>query len=569
MVVNLLLWIYNLLRLNPGSFTENDKFGMKLEYNTVTSPAVAKYNGNIASFTWGTLNLTNARYVYTYDNNNRLTNANYTATANSYALDETFTYDANGNITAVNRYNYSGTYIDRLVFTYSGNRVTGLKDNAGDNAYVIDYPGTYNSLPYIYDYNGNVTNEPHKQIGIGYNMLNLPYLINWNGLNRKINYFYTFNGEKLRKTVEDNGTITKVDYCGPFVYETTSGTRSLKYIATPYGRAVKNGSAWVYEYNLTDHLGNVRVVIKKGTNNLAEIVQQKGYYSFGMEISQFSAGTGTSKNWYNGKEIQDDFGLYWYDYGARFYDPMLGRWHTPDPLAEKWRRMSPYNYAANNPMRFIDPDGMEMTDFKDKLDNLVARVKDGSNAVFKLTGDNKTNEYFEFTGEYSNQGGKNEVSVEGAIAGAQDYVTNNYDKCNQSVNFVGRTFESATEAQGKTVDNIEIVNGNSFAKGITNDLANKIAAEKSVASAQESAANGNLVVGANGRHVVTMTTKTFDITRFDATGKVVENKQIGGGKIANVNGSVQPFNIGPGKINSFQNPKYSQTDLIWYSLPRK
>jgi len=138
------------------------------------------------------------------------------------------------------------------VFTYQGNRVTGLKDIAGDKAGVIDYPGVNNSLPYVYDYNGNVTNEPHKQLSIGYNLLNLPYLINWNGLNRKINYFYTFNGEKLRKTVEDNGTITKVDYCGPFVYETTSGTRSLKYIATPFGRAVKNGSAWVYEYNLTD-----------------------------------------------------------------------------------------------------------------------------------------------------------------------------------------------------------------------------------------------------------------------------------------------------------------------------
>jgi RHS repeat-associated protein len=342
---------------NPGTFNENDKFGMKLEYNTITSPAVAKYNGNIASFTWGTPNLTNARYVYTYDNNNRLTNANYTATYNTSALDENFTYDANGNITTLDRYNYTGSYIDRLVFTYQGNRVTGLKDNAGDNAYVIDYPGTYNLLPYIYDYNGNVTNEPHKQLGLGYNLLNLPNVINWNGLNRKINYFYTFNGEKLRKTVENNGTITKVDYCGPFVYETTSGTRSLKYIATPFGRAVKNGSAWVYEYNLTDHLGNVRVVIKKGTNGLATIVQQKGYYAFGMEISQFSSGTGTSKNWYNGKEIQDDFGLYWYDYGARFYDPALGRFHTVDPLAEDYYNLSPYGYCAGNPIAYRDENG--------------------------------------------------------------------------------------------------------------------------------------------------------------------------------------------------------------------
>jgi RHS repeat-associated protein len=267
------------------------------------------------------------------------------------------------------RYDYSGVQTDRIVFTYSGNRVTGLKDIAGDKAGVIDYPGVNNSLPYVYDYNGNVTNEPHKQLGIGYNLLNLPYLINWNGLNRKINYFYTFNGEKLRKTVEDNGTITKVDYCGPFVYETVGATRSLKYIATPFGRAVKNGSTWVYEYNLTDHLGNVRVVIKKGANNLAEIVQQKGYYSFGMEISQFSAGTGTSKNWYNGKEIQDDFGLYWYDYGARFYDPMLGRWHTIDPMGEKYYSISPYTYCANNPIMFIDPNGMEINDPDDIVKN--------------------------------------------------------------------------------------------------------------------------------------------------------------------------------------------------------
>ncbi len=131
-----------------------------------------------------------------------------------------------------------------------------------------------------------------------------------------------------------------------------------------------------FEYHLKDHLGNVRVVFGGHSNGQPEYVQRTDYYPFGLVMAQknytsfdeLSADRAPFENkyLYNGKEWQNDeiggVKLDWYDYGARFYDPELGRWHVVDPKAELGRRWSPYNYAWDNPMRFIDPDGMKPQD---------------------------------------------------------------------------------------------------------------------------------------------------------------------------------------------------------------
>jgi RHS repeat-associated protein len=306
-----------------------------------------QYNGNIGSIDWHTKVPTGSglydqtqKYGYTYDDIDRLTLAQYNpALTNQDKFNEEISYDVMSNISTLKRKNSTtaGAYLNNLSYNYSstsiGNRLWSVTD--GTTPYT-----------YTYDVNGNVLTDTRNQItNISYNLLNLPQTVTRTPGN--MTYTYDAEGEKLKKV---SGGITR-EYIDGIEYN--NGT--LEFVATEEGRAIPVGAAYSYEYYLKDHLGNTRAGIKQD----GSITQVQDYYAYGLIMNPGNAYSSSPINnyKYNGKEKQEETGQY--DYGARFYDPVIGRWTTLDPSADDQDQEldSPYGYVAGSPIVRNDPDG--------------------------------------------------------------------------------------------------------------------------------------------------------------------------------------------------------------------
>jgi RHS repeat-associated protein len=318
----------------------SSKMAESLYYESAPFSGVTpNYNGNITEAWYNTPNRGDRRFYYKYDEANRLKESRYYhGSTYSGELDEVISYDKVGNIENLSRGNSGLPFAHHGAFAYAlgGNRLNSVARNGS----------TYRS--YSYDVNGNVIAD--GALGFEYNELNLPNQVKQNGTT-VISYQYTATGQKLKKNSGQTGVS---DYVNGIHYVNNGST--IDFIQTGEGRYIfSNGT---YQYNLTDHLGNVRVMIEKGTATSSVAVQENEYYAFGLNVNRSNTSP-DNKYLYNGKELQSDYNLNQYDYGARFYDPVIGRFTTVDKLADFKDQIkdSPYAYVSNNPISRIDPDG--------------------------------------------------------------------------------------------------------------------------------------------------------------------------------------------------------------------
>ena len=309
-----------------------------------------------------------------------------------------------------------------------------------------------NNITFVYDDNGNMTFDPSRGVTIDYNYLNKPRRVDY-GDGRVIEWTWDADGNKLHKLVKqglsniedryyigaaeykdgalvqvmhDYGRIAREEGCDQNQHITgliddtqirhgdhiisdaaivPSGTTQFKAEASiimnqdfqvdngkTYEAYIEqcNPGGWQYQYRLSDHLGNTRVVFADQNNNGSitadEIIQEMHYTPYGRPLT----GPWNDKERndyqykYNDKEVTEDFGLDHAHYGARWQDLDLIDFTTIDRFADKYPHQSPYVHAGRNPIKFIDVNGdsifvNEVGDIirNDETDNLVFLQVDG------------------------------------------------------------------------------------------------------------------------------------------------------------------------------------------------
>lgn len=323
---------YQYGKLNATGQTIDGTNNGNLSKQTITVPTAAQGNG----FT--------AVQYYAYDELNRIKQAGETMTPNGQPLynswTQTFNYDRYGNRTfdeantttlpknCLNGSNQPTVCAaDNPAADTKNNRLNGFTfDNAGNTT--IDATGK----TFAYDAENKQTearNASNQSLG---------------------QYYYDGDGRRVRKYVPSTGETTV------FVYDASSK------LVAEYSTIVASAIDAKVDYLTADHLGSPRI----NTDQNGKVTARHDYQPFGEEINVGRGNYGSSDNIrkkFTSYERDTETNL---DYAkARYHNSGLGRFQSPDPvLISKVRIKNPqiwnsYSYVGNNPLKYIDPSGLE------------------------------------------------------------------------------------------------------------------------------------------------------------------------------------------------------------------
>ena len=316
------------------------------------------------------------------------------------------------------------------------------------------------------DGNGALTRDSNRGItGITYDYGHHPKTISWSVEKKHINNDYTPDGRKLssqhvtftpaglgsyRRIITNDLYIDGLILRGgkPLMWQFDGGYVSLD----------ANGTPTCWNYYVTDHLGSTRKVVDSNDN----VKETISYYPFGSEMKMQDPAQMAGDTWqpyrFTGKELDNQNGLNWYDFGARWFDVAgVPMWTSVDPLAEKYYNITPYSYCMGNPVMFIDPDGRAPGDFFKTLD---LAAKDFGKYTNPLSFKNKR-EYS--TSFYTTKNDKGETGYsytqprKGAPSGATSYkyisrsngvVTDTNKRTNEKAVATGHTHGAYDEEMG-------------------------------------------------------------------------------------------------------------------------
>lgn len=375
---------------DPGR-DDDDVFGMTIDYYSgdylrggkasaikTTSSGDDRYDGNIKATRWanraedGSVTAGESAAIksaiYTYNKNKWLKSAHFgdysptdnTASKLTKLYEGNLNYDANGNIQTLARRDHTGLLSDDLRYTYSttNNRLLNVTDQ-GEGTTDEEIKG---SNDYQYNSIGQLTENVGEHTKYFYNTQGLVTEVHYQNV-KKVAFRYDERGQRVRKDsyANDGTTVIKSDF---YVRDLSGNIMSIYTQSSLNGNEIKQNEIPIYggsrlgvffkngttQYQITDHLGNVRSVVER-QNNLPYQTDYADYYPFGERMTERTK-LGNYRFTYQGQEHDDETGNEAFQ--LRLWDGRIGRWLTTDPYGQYH---SAYLGMGNNPTSRIDSDG--------------------------------------------------------------------------------------------------------------------------------------------------------------------------------------------------------------------